>query len=226
MDDNKCYFHTGRLYNTYIYKPLICKFDHMCNGICHKRGLQVNHSYQKYCFVINCTSITCTKNHLLNWRAIHHSINIDLIDLDQYAGQIHYGYGGSHIREIISDNLCLDPKSVDYDLMKALEREIELNEKCAFMKADDRYQQEQARKLLEIENKNRKLRIEKMYEKILLGKKMVKVYINIRNSGDVEAEYKQIIKQKFYDLKKDMLFNIIEQFLGNDEQFCKDDDRY
>ncbi len=41
---------------------------------------------------------------------------------------------------------------------------------------------------------------------------MVRVYVNIRNAGDVELDFKLMVKKKFDN--KINIFNIIDQFVG------------
>lgn len=214
IDKKKCYFNdtSGRL--IYIYRPLMCRFDGKCNGRCRVHQFQVNHADQKYCLTINCTRTTCSKNHLLHWCGIPNNIDISNITPREYAYSIYLMYGDDIIRQIIFDNQSMSIESSEYTLMKALEHQIEITECYAFSTVDDRYQQQMADYLLEIKNKNDKLIMQKKYKKFILGQKMVRVYIGIRNAGDVEGDYKQFIKQQFYDFHIRDVFSIVENFLG------------
>lgn len=219
MDNRmKCFFDPPGHPNTYICIPSLCRFDGKCNGSCNARGLQVNHTDQKYCLEINCKSLACTKNHLLHWRGIHNKVDISQITIREYAFEIYRIYGDDIIRPIIFDNSSLDSKSSGYELMKALEQRVELAESNAFEQADDRYHQQIANNLLERKKKKEQLKMQKIQEQILMGRKMVRFYICLRNAGDVEAEYKQFIKQKFDEFQKPVLFDIIDNFLGTPDE--------
>jgi len=186
--------------------PLMCKFDRNCNGSCNRRGMQVNHTNRNYCFVINCRNMNCTKNHLLYWGGISEKADISSFLSSEYAIQICKLYGNEIIRQIMVNNL--DSISDGVELYTALERIIELNEKSSFENEDLRLHEIITNQMQEKKKMIEKIKIQKIAERIKLGNMMVKVYIS--------AKYKQIIKQKFQDINKLNIFDIIDQFLGSD----------
>lgn len=204
MEQDRCYFN---FIKGYICVPYICKFDKKCNGICYIRNLQVNHTNQKYCFIINCKDINCKKNHFLHWRSVPERLNISLISPSEYAIRIYKLYGSDFIRKTIIDPLDNNP------LYKALEEIIQLDEKILMEKQDIRLYEILANKKKEHEIMMENIKILQWNERIKLSQMRVQVYINIRNACN---EYEQFIKEKCKDELN--IFDIIKSFLESDEK--------
>jgi hypothetical protein len=194
----------------YIYTPNECKFGYKCNGSCVKLKYNVNHPDQKYCLKINCTNPDCRLNHLLDWKGIRDQNYIKYISARDYASSIYSNYGDEFIRQIVIDNTNLFMRTTECELLKALELEIERHEHFTFETADPI----RIKKILDKENDKLKKKMLKIEEQIISGKMMVKLYINIRNSGDVEEEYKNYIKNRFNNLRKFNIFKLIDEFVG------------
>lgn len=206
-----------------IRTPGICTYGSKCNGKCKNPGNQFNHPSRKYCLEINCTSPDCDLNHLLDWKGIPDKNKIKFLSAEDYARGIYsiYNRNGNDGnddngnedddtgKEIIWQ-LPIDNVDSSFALFKALYDEILLTEQMAFERQDPII----IKQILD--KKNEELRKEEMLkkEKRRLGRMMVKVLINIRNSGDVEEEYTNNLKLKFHNLNKSNLFQLILEFLG------------
>ena len=193
-----------------IYTPYDCKFGSKCNGSCVKLKYQVNHPDQKYCLKINCINPDCRLNHLLDWKGISDQKHIKYISAKDYASSIYSNYGDEIIRQIVISNTNLFMRTTECELLKALEMEIECREHFPFEIADPI----RIKEILDKENDKLKKKMLKIEEQIRSGQMMVKLYINIRNSGDVEEEYKNYIKNRFYNLGKFSIFKLIDEFVG------------
>jgi len=194
-----------RLYNITFKKPPLCKFSTRCNGSCSK--LQFNHDNRKFCFLINCRNLCCNKNHFLQWIRIPQNIDdlhLAMITTSCFSSEICRIYGFSKIKQILNDNLYTFTEFDNIDnLFTALEKNLELNENIAFGQED--YRQIEFKKNYELKKK-----LEKKFQKYLLGQKMVKIYLNILNNQFIVDEYENEIKLYFGQ----NIMNIINQFIG------------
>ena len=203
--------------------PLLCKFDRKCNGNCHINGLQLNHTGRKYCVQFNCKNIECRLNHPILWKGLPNISDISELSCD-YAHQIYVTCGINIIRQIVFDNYDLNLTSTNL-FYKSFEREIEIYEQNLLEKEDLRFcevkriQEEEQRKktflyIKQEYEKSQQLKKEREIEKIKLGKIMVNIYINSRNDSVVQQQFKLLVKEYFSN--KIGIINIIENFLGND----------
>lgn len=209
MTENKIYFFNKIGQYQYLFSPLICKFDTKCNGSCYSRNFQVNHTDIKYCLDINCTSSTCKKNHLINWKNKSNIVDLCLVSTIELSNGIYLYYGEKFVRNLLFENVDIDS---NFELFRHFELKINEAENRALTKEDHRYYELLNKEIAEKEKRKIEKQIEKQIEKTILGIKMVKVYINLRNIDDLEDNYEKIILNRFKD--KMSLFNIIKQFLG------------